>query len=293
MARKRAQLTQETALSTLGAGGILERIGHNIPVAVDVQEVIIAYIESNPFQPRQQFDEESLDELAASIRLHGFLGHLVARKQGRAYQIAYGERRLRAAQRAGLDAIPVQVMALTDAAMLEIALIENVQREDLHPVDEARAYLRMQEDLGYSVREIADRIGKSKSYVGTLLSLVRYPDVADAVRTADIPVRTAEELAKIENPDERRRITAKVIAGAVDRDALIVARASGEIAGARVRTADSGRPLSAFTRIYRTLEKQGAQKIRPEERAETATALKQIIQRATTLLKEIEEEDAS
>lgn len=293
MARKRAQLTQETALSTLGAGGILERIGHNTPVAVDVQEVAIAYIESNPFQPRQQMDEESLDELASSIRTHGFLGHLVARKHGRAYQIAYGERRLRAAQRAGLDAVPVQAMALTDAAMLEIALIENVQREDLHPVDEANAYLRMQEDLGYSVREIADRIGKSKSYVGTLLSLVRYPDVAEAVRSADIPVRTAEELAKIENAADRQRMTAKVIAGAVDRDALIIARASGEIAGARVRTADSGRPLSAFTRIYRTLEKQGGQRIRPEERAETATALKQIIQRATMLLKEIEEEDAS
>lgn len=293
MARKRAQLTNETALSTLGAGGILDRIGSYSPTTVEVQEVAIAFLEPNPFQPRQRFDDESLEELALSIRTHGFLGHLVVRKQGRGYQLAYGERRLRAAQRAGLDTIPVQVLAIEDAAMLEIALTENVQREDLHPLEEAQAYARLQNELGYSVRQIADRIGKSKSYVGSLLSLVRYADVADAVRSADIPVRTAEELAKIEDETERRRLTAKVVAGLLDREGLILARAGARERTGAVRTADTTRPLSAFNRIYRTLERHQGRKIQPDERAETATALKQIIQRATALLKEIEEEEAS
>lgn len=292
MARKRAQLTQETALSTLGAGGILDRIGSN-DTSVDVQEVPISSIAANPFQPRQHFDDVALEELANSIRTHGFFGHLVVRKHGRGYQLAYGDRRRRASQRAGLETLPVRIMALDDKAMLEIALTENVQREDLHPVEEASAYVRMQEELGYSVREIAERIGKSKSYVGTLLSIMRYPDIAEAVRTANIPIRTAEELAKIEDEAERQRLTAKVIAGQVDRTGLIEKRAQGESGEGSVRSADSRSPLSTFNRIYRTLEKHERLQVNPEHRVETANTLKQIIQRATALLKQIETEDAS
>ena len=292
MARKRAQLTQETALSTLGAGGILDRIGSN-DASVDVQEIPISSITPNPFQPRQHFDDVSLDELANSIRTHGFFGHLVVRKHGRGYQLAYGDRRRRASQRAGLETLPVRIMALDDKAMLEIALTENVQREDLHPVEEATAYVRMQEELGYSVREIAERIGKSKSYVGTMLSIMRYPDIAEAVRNADIPIRTAEELAKIEDEAERQRLTAKVIAGQMDRNSLIEKRAQGESGEGSVRIADSRGPLSTFNRIYRTLEKHEGWQVNPEHRVETANTLKQIIQRATALLKELETEDAS
>ena len=128
------------------------------------------------------------------------------RPHGREYQLAYGERRLRAAKLADLTAIPAQVRELSNNQMMEIALTENVLRENLHPVEEARGYLRLQETMGYSVRQIAERIGKSKSYVATLLSLLRYPDLEEAVRTADIPVRTAEELAKIEDATLRRAL---------------------------------------------------------------------------------------
>lgn len=291
MARKRAQLTDESALATLDAGGVLDKIGADLP-AVAVQELPVAQIQPNPFQPRQQFAPESIEELAASLRAHGFFGHLVVRKKGRGYQLAYGERRLRAAKLAGLDALPVQVRSLSDKQMLEIALTENVLREELHPVEEARAYLRLQEEMGYSVREIAERIGKSKSYVGTLLSIVRYPDLEAAVRSADIPVRTAEELAKIENEEERRYFIELVVAGKLERDQLIAARKQG-YKRKLVRTADSKYVLlSAVSRAYRTLERQRVEHVTPEEKAETVQLLQQIISQAHTLLAELEKEQA-
>ena len=291
MARKRAQVTVENAQATLGAGGILARIGEELAEisAVEVREVPIELIRSNPFQPRQTIDEEGLEELAASMREHGFFGHLLVRQQGRWYQLAYGERRLRAAQTAGLSTVPVHARELNDEQMLEISLTENVQREDLHPVDEAHAYALLQEELGYSVRQIADRIGKSKSYVGTLLSILRYPDVEQAVRSADIPVRTAEELAKIEDPEERRRLIDQVIAGNLDREGLIEARRQGGRRAAKsVRSADTSPIIPAFTRAFHALDKYTRAQIRPQDQQEVVTLLNHIIERATTLLKELE-----
>jgi ParB/RepB/Spo0J family partition protein len=292
MNRKRAQVTDENALATLGAGGILDRLGEELVDVspVEVQEVPVGLIKPNPFQPRQAFDEESLEELATSIREHGFYGHLLVRKTGRWYQLAYGERRFRAAQLADLTAVPVQVRELTDEQMLEISLTENIQREDLHPVDEAHAYDRLQTDLGYSVREIAAKIGKGKSYVATLLSILRYPDVEQAVRSADIPVRTAEELAKIDDIEERRRLINQVIAGNLDRDGVIAARKRTTRAATTVRSADSNQhAIPAFARAFRTLDRQSAAQVPVEERQEAVTLLKQIIERATALLEEMED----
>lgn len=291
MSKKRARVTDENALATLGAGGILDRLGEELAdvSAVEVQEVPIGLIKPNPFQPRQSFDEERLQELATSIQEHGFYGHLLVRKRGRWYQLAYGERRLRAAQLAALDTVPVQVRDLTDEQMLEISLTENIQREDLHPVDEAYAYDRLQTDLGYSVREIAAKIGKSKSYVATLLSILRYPDVEQAVRNADIPVRTAEELAKIDDIEERRRLINQVIAGNLDRDGVIAARKRRARTATTVRSADSSQhAIPAFARAFRALDRQSAAQVPPEEREEAANLLKQIIERATALLEEME-----
>ncbi len=287
MARKRAQVTDESAMATLGAGGILDRIGAGAPT-VEIREIILEQIQPNPFQPRQHFTEQSVEELANSIREHGFYGHLLARRQGRGYELAYGERRLRAAKLANLETIPVQVRELSDNQMMEIALTENVLREDLQAVEEARAYLRLQEEMGYSVRQIAERIGKSKSYVGTMLSIVRHPDVEEAVRNADIPVRTAEELAKIGNAEERLYYIEKVVAGKIDRDRLITARRRGYPI-ATVRIADSQFPIAAaITRAYRTLERQRISEVQQEEKAEAIRLLQQIIEQASHLLEELE-----
>lgn len=294
MTRKRAQLTDATAQATLDAGGILDRIGGDT-TELDVREIPIAQIRPNPFQPRRHFDDQSVAELAASLRAHGFYGHLLVRRKGRSYQLAYGERRLRAAHLAGLTAIPVQVRDLSDQQMMEIALTENVLREDLHPVEEARGYLRLQQEMGYSIRQIAARIGKSSSYVGTLLSIVRYPDLEEAVRTADIPVRTAEELAKIEDPQTRRFFIEQVSAGHLDRDQLIAARQAGNATPSPqpqvrpVRTADS-RPagVAAMQRIYRSLQQPQLTQVEPQVKDEAIRLLRRIIEEAGRLLADLE-----
>jgi ParB family chromosome partitioning protein len=213
----------------------------------------------------------------------------VVRPQERSYQLAYGERRLRAAKLAGLITLAVQVRELSNNEMMEIALTENVLHEDLHPIEEARGYLRLQEMMGYSVRDIAERIGKSKSYVGTLLSLLRYPDIEESVRTADIPVRTAEELAKIEDPAVRAHYLEQVVAGRLNRDQLIAALAHGNTP-ATVRTADKPVSVSvAIGRAYRTLERQRSDQVQPKEKEEAIRLLQQIIEQARHLLRELED----
>lgn len=295
MTRKRAQVTDETTRATLASGGILDRIGSGTE-PLDIHEAPVSQIRPNPFQPRLHFAAEGMEELATSMREHGFFGHVLVRKHARSYQLAYGERRLRAAKLAGLKTIPVQIRELSDRQMMEIALTENVLREDLHPVEEARGYLRLQEEMGYSVRQIAERIGKSKSYVGTLLSIVRYPDLEEAVRTADIPVRTAEELAKIEDPQERRYYIDQVIAGMLDRDGLIAARVHG---AARqrgdpapiVRTADRHPDVTAaINRIYRALRQPQLTQVQPGEKDEAVRLLRGIIEQANQLLDNLEKE---
>jgi ParB family chromosome partitioning protein len=287
MAAKRAKVTEDSAKATLGAGGILDRIGDAAP-ATELREIPLVQLRPNPFQPRQHFDGDSVEELADSLRIHGFFGHLLARKQGRGYQIAYGERRLRAAKLAGLETIPVQVRELSDRQMVEIALTENVLRENLHPVDEARGYLRLQQEMGYSVRQIAERIGKSKSYVGTLLSLVRYPDLEKAVRTADIPVRTAEELAKIEDAAARARYIKQVVADKLNREQLIAALTNKDLPQS-VRTTDRDVAVTAaLSRAYRTLERQHVEWVQPAEKDGAIQLLQQVIERAQQLLRELE-----
>ncbi len=154
------------------------------------QEINIELIEPNPFQPRQTFDKESLIELAASIREHGFLGELLVRQVDRKYQLVYGERRLRAAKQAKLNRVPAQIRQLTDNQMLEIALTENV-RENLNPVDEARSYKQMQKKLAYTQGQIAAKVGKSEGHISDRLSLLRYPDIAEAIQMEKMTVEKA------------------------------------------------------------------------------------------------------
>ncbi len=182
----------------------------------------------------------------------------------------------------------MQVRELSNNQMMEIALTENVVRENLHPIEEAQAYLQLQQKMGYSVRQIAERIGKSKSYVATLLTLLRFDDVAEAVRTADIPVRTAEELAKIEDVTLRAHYLKQVVAGKLNRDQLIAALTHPEVSTS-VRTADKIVPAAAaFSRAYRTLERHHADQVQAAEKAEAIRLLQHIIERANRLLEELE-----
>ena len=131
-----------------------------------IRHVPVDRIEPNPENPRLVFEESALEELAASIREHGVLQPILVRPRGRDdYQLVAGERRWRAARRAGLETVPALVEELDDDAALEIAVIENLQREDLSPLEEAAMYDRMVTEHGYSIRKLAQKLGKDKGYL--------------------------------------------------------------------------------------------------------------------------------
>jgi ParB family chromosome partitioning protein len=138
--------------------------------------ISIDAIAPNPVQPRTVFRPERLEELAASIRANGIIQPLIVRRVGEAYQIVAGERRWRAARLAGLTEVPVIVQEIADPKMLELALIENIQREDLNPIETAWAYERLGRELGLSQEEIGKRTGKERSTITNMLRLLRLPD---------------------------------------------------------------------------------------------------------------------
>jgi ParB family chromosome partitioning protein len=148
-------------------------------------EIPVARVSPNPHQPRQSIPEESLAELAASIREHGVIQPLVVTQLGDEYQLIAGERRWRAAQLAGLTTIPAIIKETTPQQMLELALVENVQRADLNPLEEAGAYRQLMDDFGLTQEEVAARVGKSRTAVANIVRLLRLPDDVKAALAAD------------------------------------------------------------------------------------------------------------
>jgi len=141
-----------------------------------VIEISLAQLQPNPMQPRQQISVEALEELAASIRAHGVIQPLVVTKVGEGYQIITGERRWRAAQMAGLESVPAIVKETTPREMLELALVENIQRADLNPLEEASAYQQLMDEFGLTQEEVAAQVGKSRVAVANTVRLLRLPD---------------------------------------------------------------------------------------------------------------------
>lgn len=141
-----------------------------------VQDLDIGAISPNPFQPRQDIAGAEFDELVASIRRHGVLQPIVARPANGGYQIVAGERRLRAAQAAGLTTIPAVVREISDREALEVALVENLRREDLNPMERARAYLRLTSEFGLTQDEMADAIGGSRPAIANTMRLLDLPE---------------------------------------------------------------------------------------------------------------------
>ena len=148
-------------------------------------EIPVARVSPNPHQPRQSIAEESLAELAASIREHGVIQPLVVTQSGDEYQLIAGERRWRAAQLAGLTTIPAIIKETTPQQMLELALVENVQRADLNPLEEAGAYRQLMDDFGLTQEEVAARVGKSRTAVANIVRLLRLPDDVKAALAAN------------------------------------------------------------------------------------------------------------
>ncbi len=177
-----------------------------------VKVIPVDRIEPNPEQPRLAFNEETLQELAASIREHGVLQPILVRPlEEQRFQLIAGERRWRASQIAGLSTIPALVEDIDDDTALEISIIENLQREDISPLDEAAMYDRMIREHGYSIRRLADKLGKDKGYLENRLRLADAPDEIRAlVSLRKDTLSHAYELMKVQDPKKRKRLADQV-----------------------------------------------------------------------------------
>jgi ParB family transcriptional regulator, chromosome partitioning protein len=143
----------------------------------EIQEIKLSEIRPNPYQPRKTFDQKAIDELKESIETHGILQPIVVRKSIKGYEIVVGERRFRAAKELGLESIPVIIKDLNEQKMMELALIENLQREDLNPIEEGQAYASLMQELELTQEQLAHRLGKSRPHIANHLRLLQLPSL--------------------------------------------------------------------------------------------------------------------
>ena len=206
----------------------------------EIVDIRIDELRSNPYQPRKVFDQEALQELSDSIKLHGVFQPIIVKKSIHGYEIIAGERRVKASKMAGLDTVPAIVREFDDTEMMEIALLENLQREDLNPFEEANAYVKIMEAKNLTHEELAKVLGKSQSYVTNTIGLLRLPDnikelvingklsmtharilskmsdkatielLADRIIKENLSVRDLEEIAKGNNINKIVKVNRKV-----------------------------------------------------------------------------------
>ena len=232
------RLSEERELSP----AIVSLLSNDSPTrSVGVRIVPVDRIDSNPQQPRLAFNQETLDELTASIREHGVLQPILVRPTGsNRYQLVAGERRWRATKQAGLDTIPALIEEIDDDTALEISIIENLQREDISPLDEAAMYDRMVREHGYSIRKLAEKLGKDKGYLENRLRLAGAPDeIRELVSLRKDTLSHAYELMKVQDDRKRRRLAARV--------------ATGELSLVKLREKIEGRPRRATNDVPETL----------------------------------------
>ncbi|MFA5963853.1 MAG: ParB/RepB/Spo0J family partition protein [Sphingomonas sp.] len=241
-----------------------------------VRTLPVGSLAPHPGQPRRYFNDAALDELAASIAARGMIQPIVVRPHGKGYQIVAGERRWRAAQRARLHEVPVIVRDFDDAATLEVALVENIQRQDLNAIEEAEAYHRLIEDFGHTQDALGKLVHKSRSHIANLLRLLELPksvqekvseglltmgharaligspeveQLADQVVSRGLSVRDTERLARNAKPDARHRSGD----GSRDADLAALEHQLGDLLGLSVRISH-GPKGGALTLSYSTLD---------------------------------------
>jgi ParB family chromosome partitioning protein len=178
----------------------------------EIVEIPLEELRPNPYQPRKVFDEEALQDLADSIKEHGVFQPIIIKKSIKGYEIIAGERRYRASKIAGLTKIPAIIRNFTDEQMMEIALLENLQRENLNAIEEAIAYKKMIQNLGITQEELAKKVGKSRSHVTNIIGLLRLPqEVQQLVADSKITMGHARALSKLESEEEMKALANKII----------------------------------------------------------------------------------
>lgn len=202
-----------------------------------VEEIEIASLKENPYQPRKQFDEEKIEELAQSIKEHGVLQPIIVKKSQIGYYIVAGERRVRACKRLGLRTIPAIVRDIDDQVMAEVALLENLQREDLSIIEEAMAYEVLMERYGITQQELAERLGKSRSHITNALRMLKLPKVVQSMLVAnEIGFGHAKVLAGLEDEQEIVYLAEKV------RDESLSVRALEQLMRGEGQLDDDSKP---------------------------------------------------
>lgn len=201
-----------------GLGALIPQRPAEAPAPVvhsaGLMEIAIESIAPNPYQPRKTFNEASIEELARSVRQHGIVQPLVVTRAGEnRYKLIAGERRYRAAQKAGLTTVPVVVKEeMGEGDALQIALIENIQREDLNPIEEALAYHQLHEEFGLTQEEISKQVGKERSTVANFLRLLKLPDnVKKLLASGQLSMGHARALLAVESPKKQEHLAERVV----------------------------------------------------------------------------------
>src|SRR5213592_2691248 len=197
-----------------GLGRGLGAMLSSTPTADDVLvEIPVDQIEASSSQPRKSFNSETLDELAASIRVSGVIQPVIVRRAAGSYQLIAGERRWRAAKQAGLDRIPAIVRDATDAQSIELALVENLLREDLNPIETAQAYQKLLAEFGWTQEELAQRIGKDRTSIANALRLLRLPEEIQAdLRSGRLTMGHARALLALPTAADQLRLRDEILA---------------------------------------------------------------------------------
>ena len=178
----------------------------------EIVEIPLSELRANPYQPRKNFDDESLRELADSIKEHGVFQPIIVKKSIKGYEIIAGERRCRASKIAGKETIPAIIRSFTDEQMMEIALLENLQRENLSAIEEAIAYRSMIDSLNLTQEELAKKVGKSRSHITNILGLLRLPnEVRSMITNNELTMGHARTISKLESEEEMIKLAKQIV----------------------------------------------------------------------------------
>lgn len=199
------------SIEDINYGNLEEKIMETVHEE-EIQELPLNELRVNPYQPRKTFNEESLNELAESIKEHGVFQPIIVKKSIKGYEIVAGERRFRASKLAGKETIPAIVRNFTDEEMMEIAVLENLQRENLNAVDEANAYKTLMENLHLTQDQVSKRVNKSRSHITNLLGILALPeDVLTLVKENKLTMGHARCLSKLSDIEKTNELTKKVL----------------------------------------------------------------------------------
>ena len=182
----------------------------------EIVNVRLDELRSNPYQPRKVFDEEALQELASSIKEHGVFQPIIVKKSIKGYEIIAGERRVKASRLAGLEEIPAIIRDFNDQEMMEIALLENLQRENLNAIEEATAYKKLQETLAVTQEELAKRLGKSRSHITNMIGILSLPqNIQEEISKNNVSMGHARVLSKLEDEAQQQELLNKILSDGI------------------------------------------------------------------------------